>query len=129
MVFVFGSNEAGRHGAGAARDARIRYGAILGQGFGLMQGDTGGSSFAIPTKDWVLQPLPLATIQFYVNRFIAFAKEFESLEFQVTQIGCGLAGFKSEDIAPMFINAPDNCHFDLAWEKFLGKGKKYWETF
>ena len=98
-IFVFGSNEAGIHGAGAARLALEKFGAIDGLGFGM----TGVShSFAIPTKDWHIRTLPLDVIEFYVNRFIDFAKNSPYLHFLVTQIGCGLAGYKPEQIAPLF---------------------------
>lgn len=102
FIFVFGSNEAGHHGAGAARAAVTDYGAYLGQGFGLMN-----KSFGIPTKDWQILPLALPTIEFYIKRFIEFTKTEPKLNFYVTKIGCGLAGFKVEDIAPMFKNAID----------------------
>lgn len=95
-VFVFGSNEAGLHGAGSAHVARS-FGAELGVGMGMQ-----GSTFAIPTKDWNIQPLPLEAIKFYVSRFEAFAPLYPDLTFLVTSIGCGLAGYKPVDIAPMF---------------------------
>ena len=103
MIFVFGSNEAGVHGAGAARFALNKKGAILGQPFGMQ-----GNSFAIPTKDKTIRhTLPLDEIKVYVNRFIDFARtqtdrRHAPLIYQVTCIGCGLAGLKHEDIAPMF---------------------------
>lgn len=103
-VFVFGSNEAGRHGKGAALYARTHYGALYGQGEGLQ-----GRSYAIPTKSAILRTLPLPVIRIYVERFLAFAAAHPELQFEVTPIGCGLAGYKPADIAPMFINAPGNC--------------------
>lgn len=126
MIFVFGSNEAGRHGAGAALYAREKKGAVYGQGYGLW-----GQSFAIPTKDVQVRTLPIAAVHIYVARFIAYAKEHPELTFQVTQIGCGLAGLKPEQIAPMFADAPDNCWFDRAWAPWLNKklgGYHYWGT-
>ena len=97
QIFVFGSNESGIHGAGAAAFAQRKFGAVRGQGFGLA-----GQTFAIPTKDWSIQSLPLENIEFYVQRFIAFAEIESEFEFLVTKIGCGLAGFTIEQIAPMF---------------------------
>lgn len=120
MIFVFGSNEAGIHGAGAAKWARQNHGAIMGIGNGLT-----GSSYAIPTKDKQIRTLPLTDIQKYVDEFIQFAKDSPDLIFQVTQIGCGLAGYKPWQIAPMFEMAPDNCLFDRAWSQYL-YGKNYW---
>lgn len=94
-VFVFGSNLQGHHGGGAARVAQMRFGAIYGQGVGLQ-----GQSYAIPT----MQGGP-DTIQPYVDQFIVFAMEHTELFFYVTRIGCGIAGFKDQDIAPLFVDA------------------------
>lgn len=96
-VFVFGSNESGFHGAGAARVAADKFGAKMGQGFGMA-----GHTFAIPTKDWDIQSLPLDVIGMYITRFIAYAKLKRKKTFLVTKIGCGLAGFSVEDIAQFF---------------------------
>jgi hypothetical protein len=103
-VFVFGSNEAGRHGKGAALAARTHHGAIYGQGEGLQ-----GRAYAIPTKDQFLRTLPLTVIGAYVARFKHFAASRPDLRFKITPIGCGLAGYEPRDIAPMFADAPDNC--------------------
>lgn len=99
-VFVFGSNLAGRHGAGAAKYAREKFGAIYGKGIGLQ-----GRSYAIPTKDENIQTLPLEEIQQYVTSFIKETKDIFWLTYLVTEIGCGLAGYKPEDIAPLFKEA------------------------
>ena len=102
-IFVFGSNLSGRHGKGAALFARQYHGAIYGQGVGLQ-----GNSYAIPTKDEKLNTLPLHTISKYVMEFLNFAEENPNLKFIVTPIGCGLAGYAPEQIAPMFRNIPQN---------------------
>lgn len=112
MIFVFGSNLAGRHGKGAALTARFSHGAIYGQGYGRQ-----GNSFAIPTKDHQLRTLPLERIQDYVNKFINYAKICDAEIFNVTRIGCGYAGYKDEDIAPMFKDAPPNCQLPEGWRK------------
>lgn len=109
-IFVFGSNLAGRHGAGAALTATQNYGAIYGQGIGLA-----GNSYAIPTKDTKLKTLPLEIIQKHVHDFITFATEHSELEFFVTRIGCGLAGYQDEQIAPMFTECPQNIELPLEW--------------
>jgi hypothetical protein len=109
-IFVFGSNLAGRHGKGAALFARKNHGAIYRQPFGLQ-----GRSFAIPTKDISLKTLPLWTIHYYVNRFIDFAYEHPEYTFNLTRIGCGLAGYQDSDIAPMFIDAPKNVIKPTEW--------------
>ena len=112
-IFVFGSNLAGIHGAGAARFAVVNHGARYRQGIGLQ-----GNSYAIPTKDHHINTLPLDEIQKHVDVFIQFAKEHSLLEFQVTRIGCGLAGYTDSDIAPMFKGAPANCQLPEGWRDF-----------
>jgi hypothetical protein len=99
-IFVFGSNLAGRHGAGAAKFAVENHKAIYGIGVGLQ-----GDSYGIPTKDQNIKTLPLETIQLYVNQFIDFARLTPDLLFNVTAIGCGLAGYNPSQIAPMFSSA------------------------
>lgn len=123
-IFVFGSNQAGRHGAGAARYAFTHKGAVLGQGVGLA-----GNSYALPTKDYSIQTLPLHVIESYVDDFVNDAKKHPNLKFQVTCIGCGLAGLTHKEIAPMFKDAPANCFFDMLWERYLPKTVKFWGTF
>lgn len=119
IVLVFGSNLAGIHGAGAAKIARQYYGARLGVGHGRT-----GNAYALPTKDQKIKALPLFEIEAYVDEFIEYANASTDL-FKTTRIGCGLAGYKDEEIAPMFVaKAPGNCGFDPKWEKF---GLKTWE--
>lgn len=112
-IFVFGSNLAGRHGKGAALCAVINHGAIYGQGVGRQ-----GDSYAIPTKDWDLNSLPLHHIGAYVEEFIIHARRYPEDTFCVTRVGCGLAGYKDSDIAPMFSGAPDNCILPEEWKQF-----------
>ena len=109
-IFVFGANEAGRHGAGAALFARQYHGAIYGQGVGLQ-----GSSYGIPTKDRNIETLPLDKISEYVVQFMEFATKHPELTFEVTRIGCGLAGWTDTDIGPMFKGAPVNCELPEGW--------------
>jgi hypothetical protein len=103
-VFVFGSNLAGRHGKGAAAYAVKHHGATYGVGEGRM-----GNSYALPTKDRFIRTLPLDYIERYsVLNFLAYASVHKELEFQLTPVGCGLAGYSPKQIAPMFKNAPPN---------------------
>ncbi len=97
-IFVFGSNEGGRHGAGAALTARKYFGAIDRKGHGLME-----QSYAIPTKDERLRVLSLDSIAQYVETFMKFAAVCPHLDFYLTRIGCGLAGYADKDIAPLFV--------------------------
>lgn len=94
-IFVFGSNLGGNHAGGAARVARQKFGAIQGQGVGLQ-----GQSYAIPTMHGGVE-----TIKPYVDEFIEFASKCDQNTFYVTRIGCGIAGFKDEEIAPLFKDA------------------------
>lgn len=96
-VFVFGSNLQGAHYGGAARIAHMRFGAEWGVGVGLR-----GQSYAIPTMQGGVE-----TIAPYVDEFVAFAKAHPELEFLVTRIGCGIAGFEDREIAPLFAAAYD----------------------
>lgn len=94
-IFVFGSNLAGAHGGGAAWLAHKRFGAVWGEGVGLH-----GQTYAIPTMQGGVE-----TIKPYVDEFIRFAKEHIGYRFLVTRIGCGIAGFRDEEIAPLFREA------------------------
>jgi len=94
-IFVFGSNLAGSHGGGAARLAYDRFGAIWGQGVGLQ-----GQSYGIPTMHGGVD-----VIKPYVDEFIEFAKQHPEYKFLVTKIGCGIAGFAIEEMAPLFRQA------------------------
>ena len=96
-IFVFGSNLAGSHGGGAARLAYNRFGAVWGQGVGLQ-----GQCYAIPTMQGGVE-----TIKPYTDEFIAFAKQHPEMKFFVTKIGCGIAGFAINEIAPLFAGAID----------------------
>lgn len=96
-IFVFGSNLAGHHGGGAARLAYNRFGAVWGQGVGLQ-----GQAYAIPTMQGGVE-----TIKPYVDEFILFAEQHPEYKFLVTRIGCGIAGFRDEEIAPLFAAALD----------------------
>lgn len=96
-IFVFGSNLDGIHAGGAARVAHEHFGAIMGQGTGLQ-----GQSYAIPTMQGGVE-----TIRPYVDQFIELAREWDQNTFYVTRIGCGIAGFSDEEIAPLFDEAYD----------------------
>ncbi len=111
-VFVFGSNLAGRHGAGGARDARLNWGALNGCGYGRT-----GQAFAIPTKDEQIKVLSLPEIKRYVLLFLAYAESQPDITFLVTEIGCGLAGYTAAEISPMFVAATENCTLPTEWLK------------
>lgn len=121
MVFVFGSNLAGVHGAGAARVARFDHGAEIGVGNGPT-----GNSYALPTKDRNIRTMSKDAIRQFVKQFLEYAAAHPEQEFQVTRIGCGLAGYRDLDIAPMFKGASKNCLFDEAWKPWFGDDYRYW---
>jgi len=120
-IFVFGSNLAGRHGAGAARAAREKFGAVMRVGFGPMFGksDDMGSSFAIPTKGWMIDTMELKDIKTFIKQFVAYTNIAQDREFFVTRVGCVLAGHKDSDIAPMFKGCNLNCNFPEEWREYL----------
>lgn len=95
QIFVFGSNLKGWHMGGAAWQAYRDFGAEWGNGVGLQ-----GQSYAIPTMQGGVE-----TIKPYVDKFIEFAKQNPEKEFLVTAIGCGIAGFTTKEIAPLFQEA------------------------
>lgn len=110
-IFVFGSNLAGIHGAGSAKEAYNNHGAIWGQGIGFA-----GKSYAIPTKNRRLEPLPLVSIKVYVEEFLRFAEAHPEYIFNVVKIGCGFAGYSENQIKPMFKGAPPNCKLPDGWK-------------
>lgn len=105
-IFVYGSNRQGRNGAGAALYAVRKYGAING----IPEGRS-GNAYAIITKELRPDhpPVTLTEVERGVSRFIDYAAAHPELSFIVSKIGCGLAGFREEDIKPMFAKAPNNC--------------------
>jgi hypothetical protein len=110
MIFVFGSNLAGRHGKGAALTAKLDFGAEYGVGVGRT-----GEAYAIPTKGYKLEVLSRSIIKNHVIDFICYALDHPELEFFVTRIGCGLAGYTDDEIGPMFKYAPSNCRLPESW--------------
>ena len=110
MIFVFGSNLAGRHGKGAALCAKNNHGAVYGVGEGMT-----GNSYAIPTKDFNIRTRSLLAIKHSVDKFVKYAIANPEKQFNVTRIGCGYAGYADKDIAPMFLHAPSNCVLPDGW--------------
>ena len=110
-VFVFGSNLAGQHGGGAARLAYNKFGAEWGVGVGMT-----GQCYAIPTMHGGVED-----IRPYVDDFVAYAKAHPELTFLVTRIGCGIAGFRDEDMAPLFVDttALENVALPARWIEIL----------
>lgn len=109
-IFVFGSNLLGIHGAGAAWYALDELEAEWGVG----EGPT-GRTYALPTCYRPGEPVTMEELDFYVQRFLCHAKENPDLRFFVSAVGCGLAGFTEEEVAPLFKNAPDNCDLPPGW--------------
>ena len=114
QLFVFGSNLAGIHGAGAAKFAHNELGAKWGCGMGYT-----GNCYAIATKDLNIETLSLHLIEQQVMLFKKLAFEDVRFDYVVTKIGTGLAGYTDDEIAPMFKLAPDNCLFHKDWKEYL----------
>ena len=112
-LFVFGSNDAAIHGAGAALVAARRYGAV-----GTVSEGYSGRSYAIPTKTARLKPHSIEKVKVNVQRFVNYTIMNPHLTFFVTRVGCGLAGFKDSEIAPLFRHA-ENCNFPDEWKQYL----------
>lgn len=115
-IFVFGSNLAGIHGAGAALFARNKRGALIGIGVGIQ-----GNSYAIPTKDENIKTLPFVRIKPYIDDFITYAKNNPQKEFYVSAIGCGLAGYSYGQIAPFFKDVPFNVELCIEFQAVLSE--------
>lgn len=113
-VFVFGSNMLGAHAGGAARVAKDAFGAEEGVAVGLT-----GRSYAIPTMGRHGGQLSLSDISAHVAAFLDHARATPATLFFVTRIGCGIAGFRNDEIAPMFKGAPGNCSFAEGWREWL----------
>jgi hypothetical protein len=123
MIFVAGTNLDGIHGAGSAKYAHKHEGLRIGVGRGL-----DGNSYALPTVGHGFARFTLVLVAIEIGRFIEVARQFPHQQFKVTRVGCNLAGFTDDQIAPLFADAPGNCWFDEAWRDYL-PGKQFWGTF
>jgi len=115
-VFVFGSNMAGTHQGGAAKTALLHFGAMKGVGRGWS-----GQSFAIPTMNEHLQQMPLSQIQHYIDDFKVYSKNHLKIKYFITAVGCGVAGYKVEEIAPMFKGISHNVILPISFRPFVEK--------
>ena len=120
-IFVFGSNKAGNHAGGAAKQA-IEFGAKIGVGGGLC-----GQTYAIATLSESFDKIPLEEIQIQINLFEKTVKQRTDLHFHITAIGCGIAGFSVKEIAPMFAGFQDYENVSLPKEfiDFIGEDVIY----
>jgi hypothetical protein len=116
QIICFGANEAGRHGAGLAKLAKNKFGARYGVGRGLQ-----GNSYALPTKDFEINTLPLYDIEQNIKEFLDFAGENPHYEFYMTLIGCGLANYTPDQIGPLFgkFPIPSNVILPLQFTQFV----------
>lgn len=111
-IFVFGSNLLGIHGAGAAYYASRDLGAKRGIGEGIT-----GRTYALPTCSRPGEPLALEVLAIYVKRFLDLARLMPEARFFVSEVGCGIAGFKANQVSPLFADAPANCDLPPGWRK------------
>lgn len=111
-VFVFGSNLAGKHGKGAALAALRLWGAEYGNGRGLQ-----GNSYALPTKDRNLMPLPIYDIEKNIVEFLAHAREHPKNLYLLTPVGTGLAGYSKREISGILrtYEIPENVVLTKEW--------------
>ena len=116
MIFVFGSNLAGRHGKGAALYARRKFGAEYGVGRGRT-----GNSYALPTKDERLNTLPYEDIKLYIEEFCKYAAENHELTFELTPVGLGLAGLSPKRIKDLLVagGLPSNVYLSRSWLEYV----------
>lgn len=115
MIFVFGSNLAGIHGAGSAKEAHKNWGAEWTVGVGRT-----GRAYAIPTKPAPYQPsLDLPTIGEFVKNFLLYARTHPELEFHCVRIGCGKAGYTDKQMAPLFKGAPSNVKLPFEFKQVI----------
>lgn len=127
MIFVFGSNLSGIHGAGSAKHAHDALGAIWGVGEGIT-----GYCYAFPTKGYYIADMDLEDVKKSVANFTFVVGKLPNKAFKVTQVGCGLGGFTKEEIAPLFTHLAEegsNCYFDTAWKQLLPETAKFWGTY
>lgn len=117
-IFTFGSNEAGKHGKGAERVARVNFRAEYGVG----QGPT-GHAFALPIRDRHLKMLPLANIEKSVEDFLAYAKLHQELNFFVTHMACAAGEYSDDQIGPLFARAPENCSLPDKWRIYVSQAR------
>ena len=117
MIFVFGSNLAGRHGKGAALYAARKYEAEYGVGSGRT-----GNAYAIPTKDERLRTLPMEQVSKHIEEFCKYAAENHSEQFELTPVGCGLAGLDPIQIKKTFqyYGLPSNVYLSRSWLEYVG---------
>jgi len=114
LIFVFGSDLGGRHIADDALRALREYGAAYGRAVGL-----NGQSYAIPVRDEHGRSLPVPVISRYVQAFLRFAATHKELRFRVSRLGCGPQDPRDDELAPLFVRAPSNCHLPRAWMRYL----------
>lgn len=115
-VFVFGSDMIGQHADGAAKTAVAHFGALNGVGRGWS-----GQSYAIPTMNEHFQQMPLSQIQHYIDDFKIYTKNHPKIQYFITSLGCGIAGYKIEEIAPMFRGISHNVIFPQSFRAFVEK--------
>lgn len=117
-IFVFGANLAGRHGKGAAKVARTNFRAEYGVG----RGPT-GMAYAIPTKGKHLEVLAFEEIERSIGDFLQYARIHTELNFFVTRVGCGEAGFLDDQVGPLFARAPGNCSLPYEWKQYVAQAR------
>lgn len=109
-IFVFGSNYAGNHAGGAAALAQERFGAEHGIAEGLT-----GRSYAFPTLYMDMKKRTKKGLEASAGRLFSTARALPEKMFLLTKVGCGIAGFTEEEMASLFVDAPENIIKPLSW--------------
>ena len=123
VIFVFGSNPEGRHGAGAAKTAHYQFGAQYGVGEGLT-----GNAYALPTKDLRVKEnrsfrsIPASNIIESIKKLYETAKQNPDKIFKVAYrnklMEKTLNGYTGAEMIAMFYKAgqiPENVLFSEEW--------------
>jgi hypothetical protein len=132
-IFVFGSNPEGRHGAGSAKVAKEKFGAVYGIGVGLQ-----GHSYALPTKDLRIpgtRSISEADIIKNIADLYKIARSMPEKNFKVAYRTKAneksLNGYTGHEMLAMFTiyPVPNNIYFSEEWHEIFCQIRNYEGTY
>jgi hypothetical protein len=132
-IFVFGSNPEGRHGAGSAKVAKEKFGAVYGVGEGLQ-----GNSYALPTKDLRIpgtRSISKSDIVHNIQKLYDLARTMPEKNFKVAYRTKfdekSLNGYTGEEMVQMFsmYPVPNNIYFSEEWHDIFCQMHNYDGTY